>query len=1533
MLFNQINSNIRKPLPALVLFLFLLAGWQPVSAQKVNLFPTNADEFYANLTERAEKTTRNDTREAVTTFVASCKAGTIKSTQLQDIIATLNAMENIGLRIHPNHTSYLTVINNLIAKGWVSTQFNTWNDIIKKMAEKSVRGKTKALDEFMEFSERFFAKRSFYDAGGKRWAFQADAYTFALKNDTPSVSFNKVLLIGATFNKDSIMIADTKGSYWPLSNIWRGEGGRVTWERNGIPAATAYATLDKYVIEAKQSGYKAENVTLTYSKYFNTPIKGTLTDQIATKVSGVYDNPQFTSTDLNHNITGFSNQIKYYGGFALEGPKLIGFGTEENKGRMDFFDDKGKLILRSYSKRFGVKEASEINAQQTAVSLYFGKNDSIYHPGVNLRYDIANKELRLVRDAKASAQIAFISSYHRLEANVDAVSWKTTTPVINFEVVSLLKDNTVIFESFNLYEPKRLYKYTAYSDQDPILYLKGYVEGGQTQIPIQDFAGAFNARYDKQAVLSTVFDMVADGFVFYNPETEMITLREKTKLYIEARRKKTDFDRILIKSETKQDNAQLDLTTQELIVTGVKQVTLSDSQKVIMQPAKGFVRVSQNRNMDIDGTILAGNVDFVGKNMHFDYDKFNINMDTVNQMLMYIKDPEGKQPTIDGNVSQVKTPIRDISGTLSIDRPDNKSGREMLKDYPSFTSRGNSYIYYDDKNLYNGAYKRDQFYFKLKPFTFNDLDELTPDLMSFPGTMKTAGIFPDFDQISSLRKDFTLGFERETEANAMPIYAKGKYSGNIQMSGAGLRGTGEISYMTSKFTSQQYEFLPDSTLANCDLFEMKKQTTRPEFPSGYNAKVRMKWLPKADGMHIIMKDTPFTLYDEKIGFKGELLISENGLKANGILNFREAALRSNEFVCLANSFKADTSDVVIKNKDIAKVAFNSYNVRSKVDMEKYTGEFTANGDNIPITLPFNDYKTTAKEYIWLMNENIINLRMPDDPNQAVFESTHPDQAGLKYQASGAVVDIANNTIKVDGVPYIVVGDAKIRPDNTQVNIKPGAVIETLKNALMVTDKINEYHSLEDCTLDIKSAYVFKGNGTYQFKVKGLKKQKIVFDEITSLKDEEKKGDIYYTFAEAKIPEERSFKLSSRIDYKGKVNLDSRKQYLIFDGLAKLDLVSKDYIDSKWFKLKDDINPDNVQIDVTAPIGERNDTLTFGISQDMDALELYPTFLFNKRTPLDVNVFNTNGELQFDPATNTYKVGTKERVLGVNDYGELYTLRDDKSSLSTEGAMNLGKYGLVDFKVSGKIDNDLKAKTFDFKNITMAIDFMFDKKLIANMASVLRTSSADNPEIKYTDESIKSVIQLVPKDKMDDVKRMLNQMGYVSERYKGLDKTLLLTNVTMVWDTSTRTIRSVGQIGVAYIGDQYINRMVDGYIEIGIRRSGDYFDLYFETKPQEGGGRQWYYFTYTKGQMRVISADPTFNQGISDAKEKDRTLEDKKTGLIYQYKLAPMLKRNQFVGRMKGSVEDVPEPKPANIKPKPEMPTPDPTQDRFDPVGV
>ncbi|MFK7908532.1 MAG: hypothetical protein AB8B69_25600, partial [Chitinophagales bacterium] len=48
---------------------------------------------------------------------------------------------------------------------------------------------------------------------------------------------------------------------------------------------------------------------------------------------------------------------------------------------------------------------------------------------------------------------------------------------------------------------------------------------------------------------------------------------------------------------------------------------------------------------------------------------------------------------------------------------------------------------------------------------------------------------------------------------------------------------------------------------------------------------------------------------------------------------------------------------------------------------------------------------------------------------------------------------------------------------------------------------------------------------------------------------------------------------------------------------------------------------------------------------------------------------------------------------------------------------------------------------------------------------------------------------------------------------------------MVFDTSTRTVRTAGPIGVSFMGERYVNRMIDGYIEFGLRRSGDYFDIY------------------------------------------------------------------------------------------------------------
>lgn len=60
----------------------------------------------------------------------------------------------------------------------------------------------------------------------------------------------------------------------------------------------------------------------------------------------------------------------------------------------------------------------------------------------------------------------------------------------------------------------------------------------------------------------------------------------------------------------------------ELIVTGVKSIGLSDSQRVVIYPTKGIVRAQRNRDMDVNETVVAGSVDLAGKNFGFKYYHF-----------------------------------------------------------------------------------------------------------------------------------------------------------------------------------------------------------------------------------------------------------------------------------------------------------------------------------------------------------------------------------------------------------------------------------------------------------------------------------------------------------------------------------------------------------------------------------------------------------------------------------------------------------------------------------------------------------------------------------------------------------------------------------------------------------------------------------------------------------------------------------------------------------------------------------------------
>ena len=83
---------------------------------------------------------------------------------------------------------------------------------------------------------------------------------------------------------------------------------------------------------------------------------------------------------------------------------------------------------------------------------------------------------------------------------------------------------------------------------------------------------------------------------------------------------------------------------------------------------------------------------------------------------------------------------------------------------------------------------------------------------------------------------------------------------------------------------------------------------------------------------------------------------------------------------------------------------------------------------------------------WDLNAQKIN--MSKDPNVPIensyFYTTRKDLDSLRFNAERAEYDLKTQQLKVSGIPYIIVADAKITPENNEVLILENAKIGTLR---------------------------------------------------------------------------------------------------------------------------------------------------------------------------------------------------------------------------------------------------------------------------------------------------------------------------------------------------------------------------------------------------------------------------------------------------------------------------------------------------------
>ena len=1464
------------------------------------------DELYAYFD--AGSANKGDAKDFVRIFEAKWKVGKdgvsyFSERQRQACFEVCNLMLKKKIR-PPDFQSYLTCMINFVESKQTEKNFMAWQDCINKI----LSGKAiKSYTEFLTMSENLFADNTFYFSNTFKWRSSNSNYEF-LYDSVPKVNFPALTLSCHNANGDSVVIINTKGAFFPATGKFIGAGGKVTWLKAGIDENIIYAEIKKYEIVAKTGAYTADSVVFYNKSYFNKPLMGQLTDKALAEAGGLISYPRFESYSKRLQIANIYENVDYDGGFSMRGPKFIGSGNDIQDAYL-YFKRAGKNFLTVGSKTFFITK-EKVTSDNANIRIYIEK-DSIYHPGLSFKYISADKIISLIRSDDGLQKTAFSNSYHALDMNFEELTWKTDEPQLKLKMLLGNTQGEADFESSNFFKAQRYDQYMSMDGSNPLVAIRNFVYKDKDQHKDdkawkgnREFIAEDLARFMKvtlNQLRPLLITLASQGFIEYFPIADKILVRDRLFQYITNRTGRTDYDVLNFHSVIPgQANGLINLLTNDLTISGVTAILLSDSQNVVIYPKNQTVVVKKNRDFSFAGRIHAGRFDFYGKTFSFEYDAFKINLVDVDSIGMKVRalkpDERGEFPLV-----KVKSVIEHMNGELEIDNPRNKSGFKGYSQYPVLKSSKDSYVYYDRRSIQKGVYNKDKFYFHLEPFVIDSLDNFTNEGIAFNGDFVSAGIFPQFKETLRLQPDYSLGFVRTTPGEGFAVYGdKAKFNDTIRLSHEGLRGGGVINFVTSTSISRDFIFFPDSTNGTAHTFDIKDtKNGKIEFPQVKGEDVYVHYLPKKEIMQVYSQAKPFVTYDGKAKFIGRYDLTPQLLSGNGKVDFEKAELEAKLIKFKQTAFDSDTADFRLQSLSESQLAFSTNNVNAHVDFAKREGQFITNGKGSIIKFPVNQYICFMESFKWFMDRSDIELGSGTTKAGAAtdidlqgpeFISVHPKQDSLRFNAPRAKYDLKNNIITAMEVKHINVADAQIIPDSGRVIIRREAKMETLNNAKIIANTVNKYHTIYNGVVNIFARKSYSGSGYYDY-VDEIKKVQTVYFSSVSV------DTTFQTFAETDIKDSSHFTLSPNFEYKGKAKLLATKKSLTFTGATRI-LHTCDKIPKTWFKFSAEIDPNKILIPVdTNVVDDKGNPLGTGVLLTNDSIRVYSAFLSKKVGKLDAEVMSAQGYLYYDKKAKEYKIASQDKLTERNTEGNYVSLNIDRCLIYAEGKVNMGTdFGQVKLQTVGNAQHFLIPDSTSF-DLMMLVDFFFDDNAMEKMAQDIDRAADLKPYDFARPNYEKGLKEIMGKEKSDKLISQVNLYGQFKKFPDELKKAIFFTELKMKWNTGSRSYLSSGKIGIGNINKTQLNKYVEGKsrMELVKKRVGDILTIYIEIDAST-----WYYFSYARGLMKAVSSNEAFNTVIKELKPEKREVKKEKGEQPYVFNLAASGEKDRFLKKTGGA---------------------------------
>ncbi|MDP4292767.1 MAG: hypothetical protein Q8908_16925, partial [Bacteroidota bacterium] len=495
----------------MLLFLFSSSG---VKAQQIKSFTPDSVKYITEMVQFASVSFSKEAipkYESIITSVWTDKR--LLPVNRQQLYKLSNSMLANRMRPDPHFLNLFNVISLFLNKNQSGRSLTNWLNGLQLVTNSKIQ---RQFVQVIDATARLFDNNTLYKSSNNIWTIRQGAFAFET-DSVPYAVFKSVDLV-CRGNRDSTQIYKTSGRYYPSTDTWKGKGGTVYWDRAGFARSDVYTLLDDYTINLHFPNYKADSARLIDKKYFKAPLPGRFEEMV--QASTITPDralfPKFDSYSKKLFLDKIFDNINYEGGFLLEGSRFIGNGSNKNDAKLVFLNE-GKPLATVTSNSFVIR-TDRIASARVAVSVFF-ESDSIYNGSVQMLYLNGPKEVSFTRTEEGTPSSPFYDTYHKLDIQVEAMTFKLGDKNIRFEMSKgLSKLSKAYFESANSFNEQKYERLQGIDEINPINVVYYYTQMTKSDaFKLEDLADYMKKPVEQIRAMLSI--LAANGFILFNTDT------------------------------------------------------------------------------------------------------------------------------------------------------------------------------------------------------------------------------------------------------------------------------------------------------------------------------------------------------------------------------------------------------------------------------------------------------------------------------------------------------------------------------------------------------------------------------------------------------------------------------------------------------------------------------------------------------------------------------------------------------------------------------------------------------------------------------------------------------------------------------------------------------------------------------------------------------------------------------------------------------------------------------------------------------